>query len=357
MHYVSPFESLGMSDFDKIDKSSLNLAKKKMLADIELSNTHTILRGGKEMTKDDIIKTFDGLSNISDWDAHRLIAQDETLLAFLENHSLTEKSAFLKADAYLDESFIEFVSPYFSSSYKKVLLECLKKHNFQLLNKLVNGTPKLMTEWAKEETDAVLESWVNAKQEQIEDITDQVEKGVRFSDKEIEPLYELNLMKCLNVLPKDYTWLRDKYVLVLYNLSANVWNRFQRKRARKIAYNAVILKCSPYESDLIKERCRFFEDADSDSWIMIYFRMYHMTFFQKPAGFTLVLSWILKIIAAPIVLPFRLWTQFGEWAGNYWLGRVVIGIGNFFMGIWSLVFTIWLVVFLVSLLFLGLSKI
>ncbi|MDZ7880230.1 MAG: hypothetical protein U5L45_21315 [Saprospiraceae bacterium] len=87
MHYISPFRSLGISDFDAIDKNTLNLAKKKLLAEIDLSPTNTIIREGQELSKDTIIKTFDKLTQVNNWETHRAIAKDLPLLAFLENQT------------------------------------------------------------------------------------------------------------------------------------------------------------------------------------------------------------------------------------------------------------------------------
>jgi hypothetical protein len=75
MYYISPFHSLGISDFDITDKTSLNLVKKKFLAEIELSPTNTIIKGHQELTKDAVLKTFDNLSQMGNWEAHRAIAK------------------------------------------------------------------------------------------------------------------------------------------------------------------------------------------------------------------------------------------------------------------------------------------
>ena len=43
--YVSPFLNLGLDLTAELDKSALNIAKKRLLAELDLSRTGTILRG------------------------------------------------------------------------------------------------------------------------------------------------------------------------------------------------------------------------------------------------------------------------------------------------------------------------
>ena len=73
MRYVSPFQELGIEIDGNLDKENLNLAKKRLLAELDLSDSSTILRGSVEMTKNDIITQFDKLASVKNWDFHRLI--------------------------------------------------------------------------------------------------------------------------------------------------------------------------------------------------------------------------------------------------------------------------------------------
>jgi hypothetical protein len=345
MQYISPFHSLGLDTIGQIDKSSLNLAKKKMLAELELSTSGTLLRGSKELTKNDVIKTFDNLANVSDWDAHRHIAEDSTLLNFLENRTLQEDSFFLKTDIYQDESFIEFVSPYFSNSYGHVLFNCLKKNDYTIISKLINHTPKLMTEWDQQECESLAVEWINSRIEILEEISYQVKKGTRFREKEVSHLYETDFISCLNILTDDFQWLRDKYIMTLYNYSAYLWNNYQRKKAKNIIDIAGRFKCSSYERGLLQERIQFFDNSELSNWLSIYWRMFYMVFFEKPLGVTLAISWIFKIIAAPVILPYLGWARLYNYIEEYSVGRAILSIGNLGLYLFGILYSIWLVSF------------
>ncbi|MEY4904292.1 MAG: hypothetical protein RLZZ292_2107, partial [Bacteroidota bacterium] len=53
MTYTSPFRLLDLGAGATLDKSVLNLAKKKILAELDLSSSQTIVLAGQEMTKND----------------------------------------------------------------------------------------------------------------------------------------------------------------------------------------------------------------------------------------------------------------------------------------------------------------
>ena len=260
MHYVSPFESLGVSNFENIDKSSLNLAKKKLLAEIELSNTHSILRGKREMTKDDVLKAFDTMTEVENWDFHRLVAKDSILLRFLEDSKMERDEKILQAPEYQDTDFINFISPYFSYSYTQLVILCLEKRQPKRLETLMYDNPFLVVETDAENIWSEVEHYVNQKIETIEEMADQVERGVNFTDTEVVGFYAMGTIECLNLLPKgDFDWVRGRYAIALYNFSANTWNKKNHYRAVAMVKNAQLMVLSDYERNLVDERIAFFD--------------------------------------------------------------------------------------------------
>ncbi len=354
MQYISPFIALNITDFDTFDKSNLTLAKKKLLAELELSPTNTVLVSGQEMSKNDVIKWFDNFPNSSELAFHRDIAKDKTLLSFLENGVLDANTRFLETPVYHDEAFIEFISPYFSSSYKKKILEAIKKMDISLMDNLVNKLPLLMTEFDEEESNLVIENWVEAKIDAIIDLNNQIDDGVRLIEKEIKEFYSLETMQWLNILPESFIHLRDRYAIALYNLSLSNWNTFFRKRAKRILAPTFSLNCSPHERELLRELHNIFHHEDNNGWVLIYWRMYHMTIFEKPQGITLGISWILKILSAPVCFPLTYWHKLTDLCEKYWVGRVFSTIGNYAFGWFTIVYSFFMVINIIKFTSFGL---
>jgi hypothetical protein len=261
IRYTSPFKELGIDDeLEVIDKPSLNLAKKKLLAEIDLSTTHSILRGKREMTKDDVLKAFDNISEVENWDYHRIIAKDPILLRFLEERKLERDEKILDAPAYQDAAFINFISPYFSYSYTQLVVLCLEKRQPKRMDTLIYNNPFLVTETDAEEIWSEIEQYVNQKIETLDEMSDQVERGVQFTDTETVDFYATGMIECLNLLPKgDFDWVRGRYAIALYNFSANTWNKKNHYRAVDIAEHAQQLVLNDYERNLIDERVAFFD--------------------------------------------------------------------------------------------------
>jgi hypothetical protein len=261
MPYTSPFTTLGVEDIGHIsDKNALNLAKKKLLAEVDLSNTQTILRGKREMTKDDVLKAFDAIGTMGNWEHHRAVAQDTVLLNFLETYKLDKDQQFKDTDIYENDDFIEFISPYFSEAYEKTLLYALDHRQPKRLENLIYGNSFLGTDMDLEMIWTRIEQFIQDKISVIDDIADQIERSVQFPDAELVNYTSKQMIECLNQLPSgQFDWLRDNYAIALYNLSANMWNKRDYYRANDIAQNAAMLALSPEERNLVDERIAFFK--------------------------------------------------------------------------------------------------
>jgi hypothetical protein len=259
MRYVSPFQELGIEADGNLDKSDLNLAKKRLLAELDLSSKSTIMRGSVEMTKDDIIKQFDKLNAIQNWDFHRLVLADKALLGFVQDRQWHAKN-YLKTEAkYDDLDFIEFISPYFSYSYKTLIVKYLAAGDTYNLRSIFNIAPPLLTEADRDDVWYSVESFLEVWKTDLDDISENVEQGEAYSDKALLPYHGKSFIDCLNLLPEDFQYFRDDYALSLYNLSANSWNKNQHYRAANLVKNARILDISEETLAMIDERIAWFD--------------------------------------------------------------------------------------------------
>ena len=274
MRYVSPFEELGIEIDGNLNKENLNLAKKRLLAELDLSDAPTILRGSVEMTKNDIITQFDKLASVKNWDFHRLIAADKALLGFIQHKDWNEQKQLLKEPKYNDAAFIDFVSPYFSESYKSLIIKYLANRSLKNLTAVLDITPRLLTDDDHDDVWFSVESFLEGWKDNLNEIAENVQNGQNYTDKELIPYQAKQFIQCLNLLPDDFMWFRDDYATALYNLSAYSWNKEKHYRAIDIVKNARLLEVSNETEAMLDERIAWFEEqigrthtaTSSSSW-------------------------------------------------------------------------------------------
>jgi hypothetical protein len=265
MRYVSPFQELGIEIDGNLEKSDLNLAKKRLLAELELSSIPTILRGSMEMSKDDIIKQFDKLGSIRNWDFHRLVLADNALLNFVQNKDWNAKTALLKEPKYDTPAFVEFISPYFSESYKSLIIKSLANSSSVNLTAVLNITPRMMTEHDRDNVWFSVASFLDGWKNDLDRIAENIEHKQEYADKDLLPYHNKSFMQCLNLLPEEFSWYRDDYANSLYNLSANSWNNQRYYRAMEFVKNARSLHLSADTEAMLDERIAWFDEQMRDA--------------------------------------------------------------------------------------------
>ena len=225
--YVSPFSILGIDASQSADKQSVTLAKKKLLAEIELSSSQTIFISGKEMTKNDLLNLFDGLEKSEEAKFHKMIADVPELLAFLEQKQgfiLSDFSKKLSAN-YYELNFVSFVSPYFSSAYYCFLLKNIAAQNLENVKLLSNNFPLLMNYADKNQASLFIQ---NIFQNNLLLINNLKLKSYLHQKEAFDDFdFKQNnfLIDCLNVLKfEEIEEFRTNYGRKLFNFFVNLWN-------------------------------------------------------------------------------------------------------------------------------------
>ncbi len=263
MRYISPIRHLNI-DTNQVDaagnmpKSILNLAKKRLLAEIDLSPQQTIRQGQTEMTKNDVLKWFDQLAISGELGFHILIAQDPVLLAFLEQQHLAAGAHF-KADLYKDSKFITFVSPYYQTSFNKVLIDALENQNEPVVNTLLHYNPILMTGYSSEAAWLKINRYLNDKLEFLQGLIKQNHYDKKYSYMQAKRFYEIDLLLIFNHLPDSFQKFRDDYCIALINLSGFGWNGAKYDFVEKVILAAKILDCSPNIRRILQTRIEWYE--------------------------------------------------------------------------------------------------
>jgi hypothetical protein len=259
MPYISPLRFLHLDTDATLDKASLNLAKKKILAEMELSTQGTIELGGQTMTKNDVLRWFDHFGKTKDWAYHQAIAQDKCLLNFLEKSELYAPYTFLNQAIYSDEAFIEFVSPYFSESYIKNSIEYLRIGESKFLRNVLDARPLLLTDYDMYEVWQAIELFIDNEVQGIEDTIKEVESSNNAKTTfDVAPLHDRKFITCLNLLPEYFFAVRDRYARALYDLAAVQWNKGGYLCAIALVKDATLLNLYAETETMLKERLTWF---------------------------------------------------------------------------------------------------
>jgi hypothetical protein len=259
MRYISPFQELGIDLDGHLEKSDLNLAKKRLLAELDLSSKTTILKGSVELSKNDIINQFDKLAEIKNWDFHRLVLKDKALLDFVQNRHWDTKSKLEGTPQYNDPKFVNFISPYFSETYKSLIIKDLSEGKTTHLKSVLNITPRLLTDDDHENVWLSVESFLIGWRDSLDEMGENIKAGKLYDDKELAPYHGKSFMECLNLLPEEFSWFRDDYATSLFNISAYSWNKDKHYRAVFLVKNARLLDISEETATMLDERIAWFE--------------------------------------------------------------------------------------------------
>ena len=150
MQYISPLHFLELSAAGStIDKKDLLLAKKKLLAELELNDGKGVEINGKELFTNDIVRFFDDLQQAPDLSRHLAIYRDPILLRIMEHNLLERKDRIASNPLYGDEAFINWISPYYAHSFMAFADECLLYSMDDSWTTLL-GNPFLMNNYDQE---------------------------------------------------------------------------------------------------------------------------------------------------------------------------------------------------------------
>ncbi len=135
MNYINPIEILELQavETSSIDSSVIKKAKKKLFADIELSDDGHFDYWGYQLTKSDCERAIDELEEKDNVEFYSHLASNRQLNEFLANGTYELLDSFKQESIYKLPEFVDFVSPYFSEKLDRALLKLFQDNNLELL--------------------------------------------------------------------------------------------------------------------------------------------------------------------------------------------------------------------------------
>jgi hypothetical protein len=233
MQYINPVEILGLSnatDTTNIDNETIKKAKKKLFADIDLSDNGVFEYYGLYLTKGDCEKAIDDLSNNDYKEFYLYLANNKRLNEFLAKGHIDIFSNFKQDSIFKLPEFVKFVSQYFAPKFDKALLLAFKNIDVEQI-KAILKTSFLISQV---DVNIAYKSVSNNIQNKIIEI-DKITRDIKneeslYNEDDIEEVVDIVKehfpAKILNCLPQYFQSQILKIAHSINYLSNSIWDAF-----------------------------------------------------------------------------------------------------------------------------------
>jgi len=233
MQYINPIEILGLSnatDTTCIDNETIKKAKRKLFADIDLSDNGLFDYYGLHITKGDCEKAIDYLSNNDYKEFYLYLANNKKLNEFLVKGQTDVFSNFKQDSIFKLPEFVKFVSPYFAPKFDKALLIAFENENVEQTKAILNTSSLI----SQADVNTAYKSVSNNIQNKIAEI-DEITRDIKneesiYDEDDIEDVVEIVKdhfpAKNLNCLPQYFQSQILKIANSINYLSNSIWDAF-----------------------------------------------------------------------------------------------------------------------------------
>lgn len=231
--YVNPIEILGLSnatDTTSIDNEIVKKAKRKLFADIDLSDNGVFEYYGLQLTKGNCEKAIDELSSNDIKEFYLYLANNQPLNEFLASGKEAIFKNFKQDSIFKLPEFVKFISPYFAPKFDKALLTAFENDNADLTKAILNTSSLI----AQTDLNSAFKSVSNKIQNKIAEI-DEITKDIEneesaYDEDDIEDVVQIVKehfpTSTLNCLPQYFQSQILKIANSINYLSNSIWDAF-----------------------------------------------------------------------------------------------------------------------------------
>jgi len=143
MDFINPIEVLSLDTSSEVsaDIVLLKKAKRKIQAEIDLSENGYLTYHGRKLTLTDCEPFFNEVENSESYLFYKQLLDNPKLNSFLAAGGTSIFSELKRGSIYTDSSFINFISPYFSERYNQALLRAFEGNEIDQLSKIIRFKP------------------------------------------------------------------------------------------------------------------------------------------------------------------------------------------------------------------------
>lgn len=186
MQYINPIEILGLSNAayaGSIDTDIIKREKKKVFAEIELSDTGLYNYNGFDITKSDCEKAINELDNEEKKEFHYYLTTNPSLNNYLTTGNEKLFNSFSQESIYKIPEFVLFINPFFSERFDKSLLKAFKANDTKLLTSILR-TQILVNQSNINIAFKSVSNEIKNRIEEVNKITEEIKTNERDCDEE-----------------------------------------------------------------------------------------------------------------------------------------------------------------------------
>jgi hypothetical protein len=232
MVYINPIEILELKDkeVNEIDSSIIKKSKRRLFADIDLSDSGFYEYNGQKLTKSDCERAIEELEDKNKIEFYSHLSTNLELNKFLANGSNKLLNSLKQESIYKLPEFVDFISPFFSAKIDHILLKSFQNKDLELFSSALRAEYLI----SKNDLNKAYKSSGNEIQQRIS-ATDKLTKEIKeeesnYSDDNIDEV--INVIKnrfpseFLNKLPIYFQSQINKIAASINFLQLNIWNEF-----------------------------------------------------------------------------------------------------------------------------------
>ncbi|MCX8470149.1 MAG: hypothetical protein ORN55_00080 [Chitinophagaceae bacterium] len=233
MQYINPIEILGLSnstDTTSIDNEIIKKAKKKLFADIDLSDNGLFEYYGHQLTKGDCEKVIEQLTNNNFKEFYLYLASNNKLNSFLVNGNDAVFINFKQESIFKLPEFINFISPYYAPKFDKAFLKAFENEDGEQTEAILKTSFLI----SQSDINIAFKGVSNNIQNKIAEI-DEITKDIKneesiYDEDDIEDIVDLVIeyfpTKTLNCLPQYFQSQILKIAKSINYLQLSIWDAF-----------------------------------------------------------------------------------------------------------------------------------
>jgi len=250
MKYQNPLtllDKMNGGPVDVRDNTALTLLRKKMLAELDLTDDKALRVNGRLFNKHELLQFFDQLQSTDTLRFHQQVAADEVLVHFLKSGEL--KGQLANQSWYEDPGFLVFIAPYYEPLFTAAVLNSFKQADVAAIQHLF-AAPLLMDGVHTTASYRQVLRYLKGLENELKTALAELDNGAAFTWKYLAHLANTKLIQQLNSLPGEFHQWRIDYSIHLINLSIAIYKK-DFKRSMAVLDLVSQLKTSDYVQERV----------------------------------------------------------------------------------------------------------
>lgn len=246
MKYLNPFaflEKMNSGPVAADDAAAVSLLRKKMMAELELSEEKVLHIGAQWLSKNDLLHFFDELQSPGRLHFYQQVNNDTVLSVFLETGKLT--GLFNDNPLYNTPPFLAFIAPFYEPMFTAAVVNSLQQQQAPVLQQLY-ANPLLMDGDHQHRSYDKIFRTLQEPYKILEDAEARRRLNPNSRWREAIPYAGLQQVRVLNALPDIFQEFRNDYGILMINFALALDGTRENKKALEILSAVRTLKCGAY---------------------------------------------------------------------------------------------------------------